>query len=157
LLELARPEPEYSALAELLLGDAWLVRDLAVALELAPRHPRWRFVTPEGDLVDAAGLSGGFQEVTHGPVGRRSTAAELDAERGREEQELAGLAAELERLGRRQNEKAERLRVLGASLERTRERRARVASALEALRVRREELGHARALADGEHAERVEE
>ena len=36
------------------------------------------FVTPGGDVVDAAGISGGHREVAQGPVGRRSSAAELD-------------------------------------------------------------------------------
>ncbi len=155
--ECARPEPEYAALSGFLLGNALLVRDLAVALELVARFPAWRFVTAEGDLVDAAGLSGGFQEVTHGPLGRRSTAAELDGERAREAEELATLERELERLGRHQNEKATHLRTLGVSLERSLERRARLASGLEALRARLEELGHALVLAEAEQAERVEE
>src|SRR6185295_6874564 len=149
-VERARPEPEYEGLARFLLGNALLVRDLASALELVARFPDWRFVTPEGDLVDAAGLSGGFQEVTHGPLGRRSTAAELDGERAREAEELARLESELERLGRHQNEKATHLRTLGTALERSLERRARLASGLEALRARLEELGHALELARAE-------
>jgi len=157
LHELARPEPEFAALVGHLLGDALAVRDLPAALELVRRFPEWRFVTPGGDLVDPAGLSGGFQEVTHGPLGRRSTAAELDQEREREEQERATLDVELERLGRTQNEKASHLRELGATLERGLERRARLTSGLEALRARLEELGHALEQAEGERQERVEE
>jgi chromosome segregation protein len=157
LHELARPEPEYAALVQFLLGRAVLVRDLGSALELLALEPGWRYVTAEGDLVDAAGLSGGYQEVTHGPLGRRSTAAELEQERGRESAELAGLERELERLGRHQNEKAERLRVLGSSLERSLERRSRLTSSLAALRARLEELGHALALVESEQAERLDE
>ncbi len=157
LHEYARPEPEYAGLARFLLGNALLVRDLAGALELVRRHPEWRFVTAEGDLVDAAGLAGGFQEVTHGPLGRRSTAAELDGERARAAAELATLEGALEHLGRHQNEKASHLRTLGASLERALERRARLASGLEALRARLEELGHALTLAEAEQHERLEE
>ncbi|MSR62353.1 MAG: chromosome segregation protein SMC [Planctomycetes bacterium] len=157
LHEFARPEPEFAPLAQALLGDALLVRDLASALELVARFPEWRFVTAEGDLVDAAGLSGGYQEVTHGPLGRRSTAAELDTQRARLEQELSALELELERLGQHQNEKAERLRVLGASLQRSLERRQRLASGLAALRARLEELGHALELAEAEQRERAQE
>jgi len=157
LSELARPEPEFEDLARFLLGNALAVRDLALALELVSRHRAWRFVTPEGDLVDAAGLSGGFQEVTHGPLGRRSTAAELDGERAQKERELAALVLELEGLGRHQNEKASHLRALGGRLERGLERRARLGSALEALRARLEELGHALELAEAEQRERHEE
>jgi chromosome segregation protein len=157
LHELARPEPEFADLACFLLCDALLVRDLGCAFELVRRFPGWRFVTPEGDLVDCAGLSGGFQEVTHGPLGRRSTASELDEERVEKQRELALHVVELERLGQHQNEKAERLRVLGGSLERQLERRARLASGLEALRARLEELGHALELAEAEQRERLEE
>jgi len=157
LVERARPEPEFADMARFLLGDALLVRDLASALVAVARFPGWRFVTGEGDLVDAAGVSGGFQEVTHGPLGRRSTAAELDRKRGVEEEELGRLEAELERLGRHQNENAARLRELGASLQRALERKTRVASGLEALRARLEELEHARSLARAEREERLEE
>jgi len=157
LAAFARPEPEFAALSHFLLADAWLVADLASALALAKRFPGARFVTEEGDLVDAAGLSGGFQEVTHGPLGRRSTAAELDEKRATGERELAALSEELERLGAHQDEKAERLRVLGGNLERNRERRARLASQLAGLRARLEELGHARELASAEERERREE
>jgi len=157
LADLARPEPEFEALSRFLLADAWLVADLSTALALAPRFPAFRFVTAEGDLVDAAGVSGGFQEVTHGPLGRRSTAAELDEKRALGERELATLREELERLGAHQDEKAERLRVLGGNLERNRERRARLSSQLAGLRARLEELGHARELAASEERERREE
>jgi chromosome segregation protein len=157
LIGLARAEEAYQPLVRFLLDDALLVRDLESAVDLVARFPGWRFVTPEGDLVDAAGVSGGFQEVTHGPLGRRSTAAELEAERGREEAERDALDGQLDSLGRHQNETAERLRELGVELERTQERRARLASGLEALRARLEELGHARTLAASEHDERVEE
>ena len=153
----ARPEPEYAVLSGFLLANALLVRDLASALELVARFPAWRFVTAEGDLVDAAGLSGGYQEVTHGPLGRRSTAAELDGQQAREAGELATLENELAHLGRHQNEKAAQLRALGAALERSLERRARLSSGLEALRARLEELGHALVLAESEQAERVAE
>ncbi len=157
LHELARPEPEFENLARFLLGNALAVRDLAVALELVGRFGGWRFVTSEGDLVDGAGLSGGFQEVTHGPLGRRSTAMELDGERAEKERELAALVLELAQLGRHQNEKATHLRALGSQLERSLERRARVSSSLEALRARLEELGHARELSEAEQRERHEE
>lgn len=157
LVEFARPEPEFAPLSRFLLADALLVRDLDTALALAARFTAFRFVTEEGDLVDAAGVSGGHQEVTHGPLGRRSTAAELDIKRGQEEQELTELAAELARLGAHQDEKAERLRVLGGNLERNRERRSKLASQLAGLRARIEELGHARELAVSEERERREE
>jgi chromosome segregation protein len=157
LHELARPEPEFAPVAQHLLGNALLVADLAAAALLVRRFPSWRFVTPEGDLADAAGLAGGFQEVTHGPLGRRSIALELEGERSGLVREHRTLVGELERLGRHQNEKASQLSALGANLARALERRARVTSALEALHARLEELGHALQLAEVEVRERREE
>jgi chromosome segregation protein len=157
LAERARAEPAFERLARGLLADVLLVRDLESALALASRYPGWRFVTPEGDLVDACGVSGGHQEVTHGPLGRRSCAAELDEERRTEEAELARLDRELGELGASHDEEQERLRELGVSLERTLERRARLHSSLVALRARLEELEHALHLATAEQRERLDE
>jgi len=154
---LARPEPEFAEVARHLLESALLVRDLAAAVELVRRFPGWRFVTPEGDLADGAGLAGGFQEVTHGPLGRRSIALELEGERADLESEREALVAELERLGRHQNETATQLAALGATLARGLERRARLTNAVEGLRARLEELGHARELAEAEARERQAE
>jgi chromosome segregation protein len=79
----------YTPLVEFLCGDVWLVRDLDVALSCVSAHPDLRFVTPEGELVDAAGLTVGSTEITSGAVGRRARAAEL-------RERLSHLAGELE-------------------------------------------------------------
>ena len=50
------------ALPEQLLGDVFLVPDLPAALELARLHPRYRFITRSGEVVDADGT------VSVGPV-----------------------------------------------------------------------------------------
>ncbi len=50
------------ALPEQLLGDVFLVPDLPTALELARLHPRCRFITRSGEVVDADGT------VSVGPV-----------------------------------------------------------------------------------------
>jgi chromosome segregation protein len=70
-------------LARALLGDVMVVESLDHALELVQLYPCWRYVTPAGELVDAAGVIGGHREVTQGPIGRRSSAADLDREAGR--------------------------------------------------------------------------
>ncbi len=69
----------FEPLRRALLGDVHIARDLAAALDLIGEHPRLRFVTPEGELVDAAGVWGGHRALTQGAVGRRSSAEELGA------------------------------------------------------------------------------
>ncbi len=157
LIELARPDRGYETLVRCLFGRDWLVEDLGQALRLVARHPLARFVTREGDLVDAGGVSGGHQEVTHGPLGRRSFAAELEAQRRAEEEQRVRLDAELFELGVRRDERAGSLRELGLAQERALERRGGSRSALEALRARLEELERARELALAERAERLDE
>ncbi|MCC6407202.1 MAG: chromosome segregation protein SMC [Planctomycetes bacterium] len=78
-------------LAEVLVGDVWIARDVEAAFALVAAYPELRFVTLEGDLVDAAGVFGGHREIAQGAIGRRSTAQEL--ERTREE-----VVANLERV-----------------------------------------------------------
>ena len=78
--ELIHCEEEMRALVHTLFCDVVLpVSSLDIALDLVGREPGWRFVTPRGELVDAAGLVGGHREVTQGFVGRRSSAADLEA------------------------------------------------------------------------------
>src|SRR5205814_9721796 len=64
----------FERLRDLLCGDVLIARDLEAALSLAAEHPAWRFVTLEGELVDAAGVYGGHRALTQGAVGRRSSA-----------------------------------------------------------------------------------
>ncbi|MFT7677753.1 MAG: chromosome segregation protein, partial [Planctomycetota bacterium] len=77
LCDLIRCDPEFKPLARALLCDVVVVANLDLALSLVAENPRWRFVTPRGERVDAAGVLGGYREVTQGPVGRRSAAEEL--------------------------------------------------------------------------------
>jgi chromosome segregation protein len=77
LPQFARPESGFERLTDGLLGDVILVRGLYRARELSAAYPAWRFVTPEGDLVDVAGEIAGHVEVAQGPVGRRSFAASI--------------------------------------------------------------------------------
>lgn len=116
----------FAPLVSWMLADCLLVETLAEALALAPAHPDWRFVTPEGDLVDAGGLVAGWREVTHGAVGRRAEAAELEEQRERVERELAQhVEGQLALAGQRE-ESARSLREAGALLDR---RRAEVGEA----------------------------
>lgn len=76
-------------LVHALFCDVVVVSSLDLALDLVGREPGWRFVTPRGEFVDAAGLVGGHRELSQGFVGRRSSAAEI-------EKSIAKLAAEID-------------------------------------------------------------
>ena len=76
-------------LVHALFCDVVVVSSLDLALDLVGREPGWRFVTPRGEFVDAAGLVGGHRELSQGFVGRRSSAAEI-------ERSIVKLAAEIE-------------------------------------------------------------
>ena len=138
----------FRPLAELLIGDVLLVEGREEALCLARDFPGWRFATPSGDCVDEAGLWGGHREITHGPVGRRVHADELDvalataaAAVETSAAELAGAEAERERC------EAE-LALARAALERTRGERATASAELRAGEARLFELeGHVAAVA----------
>ncbi|MFO1010673.1 MAG: chromosome segregation protein SMC [Planctomycetota bacterium] len=80
LRDVVAPTAGCERLADLLLANVHVVRDLDAALRLAPLHPSARFVTLEGELVDAAGLLAGTRDLVQGAVGRRSSAAELTAQ-----------------------------------------------------------------------------
>jgi len=60
LLDVVRVEEGYGALAETLLGDAYLVDDLDRGLEIWRRNGHWRtLVTPEGEVLAADGVVSG--------------------------------------------------------------------------------------------------
>ncbi|MEL6712957.1 MAG: chromosome segregation protein SMC, partial [Planctomycetota bacterium] len=79
--DLVQCDEDMRQLVHALFCDVVVVSNLDVALDLVGREPGWRFVTPAGELVDSAGLVGGFREVSQGFVGRRSSAADLEARR----------------------------------------------------------------------------
>ena len=95
LLEHVGFDAGYEELARFLIGDVYLARDLDAALQLIGMHPRLRFVTTDGDLVDAGGLVGGHSEVAQGAVGRRSSAEELERQHAVVEQGLQAIVAKL--------------------------------------------------------------
>lgn len=94
LCEVVSCAPEMKPLAEALLCDVVVVSDLDLALELVGREPGWRFVTPAGEMVDASGIVGGHKEIGSGAVGRRSSAADLEAKIDELDRRLEGLAEE---------------------------------------------------------------
>ncbi len=79
LAKSVRCAKRFEPLRRALLGDVYVVNDVATAFELVAEHPHLRFVTLDGDLVDAAGVAGGHRALTQGAVGRRSSAEELSA------------------------------------------------------------------------------
>lgn len=94
--ELVRCEDAMRPLLHTLFCDVVVVSSLDIALDLVGREPGWRFVTPRGELVDAAGMVGGHREVVHGFVGRRSSAADLQAQIERLDTSIQTLDAEIE-------------------------------------------------------------
>lgn len=80
-------------LAELLLGDAAIVDDLAQATELAEQYPHFRFVTLAGEIVKGNYLlKGGSarQDSVH-MIGQRDTLAALEKELTEKERSLQTL------------------------------------------------------------------
>jgi chromosome segregation protein len=93
---------EFAPVADAVCGEVLLVRDLDAALAIVRAVPGACCVTPSGELVDAAGLVAGERTLAQGAIGRRSSAAELQAE-------VLGLEAERERVaGRLERARAER-------------------------------------------------
>ncbi|MDG1048866.1 MAG: AAA family ATPase, partial [Planctomycetota bacterium] len=87
--DLVQCDESMRPLVHALFCDVVVVSSLDLALDLVGREPGWRFVTPRGEFVDAAGLVGGHRELSQGFVGRRSSAAEF-------ERSIAALASEIE-------------------------------------------------------------
>jgi len=98
LVDAVEVSAEFQQLAQWLIGDVLVVESLDRAVALVEDHPQWRFVTPTGDLVSAAGVLGGHREMTQGAVGRRAFAAELTRELKALDEQLAVDVKELERL-----------------------------------------------------------
>jgi chromosome segregation protein len=103
LRDFVRVDAGYERVADALLADVWLVRDLDAALDLAARCPGLRCATPEGDLVEEAGVLGGWREVAQGAFGRRASAAELEQTVAEMSVRLARSEAEFAEIDARQH------------------------------------------------------
>ncbi|MFT5198980.1 MAG: chromosome segregation protein [Planctomycetota bacterium] len=110
LSDLVRCDAEMKALARALCCDVVVVSSLDLALKLVSENPAWRFVTPRGELVDAAGLVGGYREVTQGAVGRRSQADEWT-------RRIDSLQGKLEAISEEYQRRSEQLSELQAQLQ----------------------------------------
>jgi chromosome segregation protein len=147
----------FEPLRRALLGDVFVVSDVAAALELVGEHPTLRFVTLEGDLVDAAGVAGGHRALTQGAVGRRSSAEELSTR-------VTELDAAIEEIDVRRSQSVQRRIALQKDWERSsqelearRNARMQADSALSTARVRlRDHEAHFHALEQEGRAARAE-
>jgi chromosome segregation protein len=93
--QLVRADAELRPLVRALLCDVVIVSNLDLALELVGLEPGWRFATPRGEVVDAAGFIGGHREVAQGFIGRRSSAQDLEVRAADLERELEALGTQL--------------------------------------------------------------
>lgn len=125
---------EAAGLAAQLLADTWVVDSLTTALRLRSEHPRLRFVTEQGELVDADGtVYAGAIPNTTALVSRRSELRDL-------KHEVIRLDRELERGGERAEELAAELEVADG----------RLAEAESQVRRQLELVADARAAVDGQ-------
>jgi chromosome segregation protein len=86
---LVRTDPRFEPLLAHLLGDTWLVRDLAAALRLANEAPDGRFITPAGELLDADGtVSVGPPHTASGLLSRKSELRRLREDTARLDEEI---------------------------------------------------------------------
>lgn len=139
-------------LVPVLCGDVYVARDLGSALELVREYPALRFVTREGELVDAAGLIAGHRKLTQGAIGRRARATELEEELGPLTQSIEQQTAELERLAEAKSELEARKLAAATELDALRHALAEAKSQLQTATARRRDLEGAK-----EHSERENE
>ncbi|MFN0006317.1 MAG: hypothetical protein ACKVXR_00290, partial [Planctomycetota bacterium] len=140
LLEHVRCTEGCERLAEILVGDVFVARDLDAAIALAGVRPDLRFVTLEGDLADAAGVLGGSGALAQGAVGRRSSAAELRLDLERISARIGALEAARAALAERQSVLAESRKDAGMRLEEALAARTEAESRLATARARHEDV-----------------
>lgn len=143
LRDRVRASPGFEPLAELLCGGIWIARDLDAALRLASLFPRARFVTLEGEFVDAAGLNGGHRALVQGAVGRRASASDLAGELESLDAKLAELDGERRELVARRGSLQKEWERSSQELEVRRQTRAQAQGALETARARARDLAAA--------------
>ena len=96
-VDLVRCEESYRPIAEFLLGDVLVVRDIETAMRLVMDGGReFRIVTLDGDTVEQSGLITGGVSEPGGIVSRRSQMRILEEDIAQAERRLAGLQNERE-------------------------------------------------------------
>ncbi len=144
-------DPEVAPVADALCRGVLLVEDLDTALAVVRRGGGLRCVTPSGELVDASGLVAGERTLAQGAIGRRSSAAELQAEVEELERGLALERSALERaVGARRGLEAE-LSALSERLEEARGALAQARSGDQTARARVRDLREGLQLHEREH------
>jgi chromosome segregation protein len=90
LVDIVSFSASLNGVGEFLLGDALLVEDLKLAMDLWRRNGiTATLVTLDGDVVESTGIiSGGTQDVEETPLARKRKIRELEMEAGRLESEL---------------------------------------------------------------------
>ncbi len=150
LVEEIEISADFEPLAQWLIGDVLLVENLERAVALVDEHPQWRFVTPAGDMVSAAGVQGGHREMTQGAVGRRAFAAELTRELEALDKLLAVDVTELERLGAERKRLAQVRSEVQATLDRARVAAAEARAAAQTAKARLADLERSLAILERE-------
>ncbi|MCP3919850.1 MAG: chromosome segregation protein SMC [bacterium] len=144
-------------LARALLANVVVVDTLERACELVGAHPEMCFVTPEGERVDAAGIVGGFREVTQGAVGRRASAAELESTAVSLGRQLGSLESELAQREREAVDLRGELQQLDATREEQRTRAADAESSFQTASARLDDLLASRQLLEHERQQAEDE
>ncbi|UUO04798.1 chromosome segregation protein SMC [Blastopirellula sp. J2-11] len=87
---------EFTPLVNQLLGDAWIVTDLAAARRLQRQYPRRRFVAETGEMLEADGrIYVGPRANASGIISRRSELRSLRDQLADLDEELAGGRSEI--------------------------------------------------------------
>lgn len=136
LRERVEVTPGFEGLADLLLKDVWIVRDLQRGLELVAALPGLRCVTLDGDLIDVGGVRGGHREVAHGAIGRRASAAELSTRVAELEEIIARAKFEFEQGSIRLRDLRQESALVADELEQGRQTLAAARGAEESARAR---------------------
>jgi chromosome segregation protein len=113
-------QPEWSALAEHLLANTWIVEHLDQARQWALHYPGHRFITRRGELLDEQGLiSLGPDRDEHGFLSRKSElrelrhqTRELEIQIAQHEQEIHDVRSAVARLSAQEEQTEQGLQVL---------------------------------------------
>jgi chromosome segregation protein len=95
-------DPRFADLPSRLLGQTLIVRDLSAARALASQYPGWRYITLQGELLEADGtLTVGAHHAEAGILSRRSELRELRERVAGLDERIAELERDLEDLRER--------------------------------------------------------